>query len=93
MSGSFGFLASNTHLARGNTKFQTDIKPECGKDLFLSSPEFKGKISDRNRIIKFNQTSQKHFAPRNVLNKQKIDASAYMISGQHLHTLKCEETK
>ena len=41
---------------------------------FLSSPEFGGKISDRNRIIKLNQTLQKHFAPRNLLNQQKIDA-------------------
>ena len=28
------FLASNTHLATRNSKFQTEIEPECVKDLF-----------------------------------------------------------
>ena len=63
MSGPLGFPASDTHLATRILKFQTEIDPECGKDLFWSSPEFEGEIPDRNRIIKFNQTSQKHFAP------------------------------
>ena len=35
MSGTLGFLASNTHLATRNPKFWTEIEPECGKNLFL----------------------------------------------------------
>ena len=47
-----------------NPKLRTEIEPECGEDpSFWSSPEFGGNIPDRNRIIMFNQTSQKDFAP------------------------------
>ena len=66
MSGPLGSLASNAHFATKNPKFQIKIEPQCGEDppLFLSSPEFGGKILDWNRIIiKFNQTLQKHIAP------------------------------
>ena len=34
MSGPFGFLASNTHLATRNLKFRTEIDLECVEDLF-----------------------------------------------------------
>ena len=35
MSSSFGFLASNTHLAIRNLKFRTEIELQCHKDLFF----------------------------------------------------------
>ena len=63
MSRPLRFLANNTHLATRNPKFQTEIEPECDEDFFFwSSPEFRGKISNGNRIMKVNQTLQEHFA-------------------------------
>ena len=35
MSDPLGFLASNTHLAKRNLKFYTEIEPECGKNFFF----------------------------------------------------------
>ena len=34
MSGPLGFLVRNIHLATRNSKFQTDIEPECDEDFF-----------------------------------------------------------
>ena len=74
MSGLLGFLASNTHLAARNLKFRTEIKPECGEDVFFYLhlnlwAKFRAEIQ-----LKFNQTLQKHFALSEFAKSTKIDA-------------------
>ena len=41
----YSFLASNTLLAARNSKFWSEIEPECGKDLVFWFSEFGRKIS------------------------------------------------
>ena len=63
MSDPLGFLASNIHLATRNPKFRTEIDPKCGKNFFFGLYLNLGAKFRTDRIIKFSQTSQKHFAP------------------------------
>ena len=62
MSGLLGFLANNTHSAARNPQFRTEIDPECGEDFFFGLHLNLG-AKFWTEIVKFNQTSQKHFAP------------------------------
>ena len=71
MSSLLDFLASNTHLATRNQKFQTEIEPECDKDFFFGLHMNLGAKFQTNRIIKFNQTLQKHFPLKTCLINKK----------------------
>ena len=78
MSGPFVFLASNTHLATRNLKFRTQIKPECGKDLFFGLHLNLGaKFRSEIELLSLTKLRKNISPPRNLLNQQKINAYAY----------------
>ena len=75
MSSPLGFLASNTHLATRNLKFQTEMEPECGKDLFFGLHLNLGaKFRTEIKLLSLTKLCENISPPRNLLNQQKIDA-------------------
>ena len=71
-----GFLASNTQLATRNPKFQTEIKPECGKSpLFFGLHLNLGRKFRTEIELSLTKLRKNISPPRNLLNQQKIDAN------------------
>ena len=80
MSGPLGFLASNTHLAKRNPKFRTEIDPECGEYLFFGLHLNLGaKFQTEIELLSLTELLKNISPPRNLLNQQKIDAYVYCI--------------
>ena len=74
-SGPLGFLASNTHLAKRNSKFRTVIEPECSEDFFFGLYlKLGAKFWTEIELLSLIKLCKNILSPRNLLNQQKIDA-------------------
>ena len=71
MPGPLGFLASNTHLATRNPKFQTEIEPEFCFGLHLN---LGAKFRTEPKLFSLTKLRKNISSPRNLLNQQKINA-------------------
>ena len=73
---------SNTPLATRNPKFRTEIKPECGEDLFclffVPYLNLGAKFRTEIELLSLTKLRKNILPPRNLLNQQKINAHVCM---------------
>ena len=88
MSGPLGFLVSNTHLATRNPKFQTEIEPECGKDLFLGGEglhlNLGAKFQTEIELLSLSKL-HKNFIKSKLHKKAKFQTEIELLSLSKLH--------
>ena len=72
MSGPLGILASNTHSGTRNSKFRSEIEPECGEDLFFCLHLKLGKkLRTEIKLLSLTKLRKNISPSRTLFNQQK----------------------